>query len=331
MKAQIITQFGDPSVFTMKDIPKPEIKPGHVLINVAASSVNQIDCKIRSGVVADIAPAFPAILHGDVAGIVDAVASDVTNFKVGDEVYGCAGGLLGTGGALAEYMLADSNLISKKPASLTMTQAAALPLASITAWEALFNRANLKAGQSVLIHGGAGGVGHIAVQLAKWRGAKVNATVLKNEDFPLVKLFGADEVINAKTEDVAAYVKRLTNEVGFDVVFDTVGGPNLDKSFQAAALNGIVVTTAARSSNDLSPMHNKGLTLHVVFMLLPLLKNIGRAEHGKILTELAAIVDSGKCTPYIDPNHFTLETVSDAHRLLESGKAQGKVVLNFKS
>lgn len=328
MKAQIINQFGDPFIFELMEIPKPTLKPGHVLVKVCASSVNPIDCKIRSGAVSEIAPDFPAILHGDVAGIIDSAASDVISFKEGDEIYGCAGGVKGSGGALAEYMLVDAKLIAKKPKSLSMLEAAALPLVSITAWEALFKKAHLTDKNSILIHGSAGGVGHIAVQLAKFAGAKVYATVRKNEDFALVKSLGADEVINATEEDVQKYLLRLTHGKGFDIVFDTVGGANLDKSFIAAGINGSVVTTAARSTHDLTLMHNKSLTLSAVFMLLPILKNQGREEHGEILSEIAKIVDEGKLKPLIDPHKFTLETVAEAHALLESGNAKGKVVLS---
>lgn len=327
MKAQIIKQFGNPSVLELSDIPMPALQPGHAVVKVYATSVNQIDCKIRSGAVKNVAPEFPAVLQGDVAGVIESVADDVQNFKKGDEIFGCAGGLKGSGGALAEYMLVDTKLIAKKPKNLTMIEAAALPLVSITAWEALFKKVNLTNKNNILIHGGVGGVGHIAVQLAKWRGAKIFTTVLKNEDFALAKSFGADEIINVKEEDVEDYIKRLTDNVGFDIVFDTVGGPNLDKSFIAASIEGSVVTTVARSTHDLSPMHNKALNLHVVFMLLPILNNHNREEHGKILAEIAKIADEGKLKPLVDPNKFTLETASDAHALLESGKAQGKVVI----
>src|SRR3990167_6764813 len=134
MKAQLIKKFGDPSVFELSTIPRPTLKSGHVLIKVHATSVNQIDCKIRNGVVPALAPNFPAILQGDVAGIIEAVSPDIMHFKVGDEVYGCAGGLKGSGGALAEFILADAKLLAKKPKSLSMKDAAALPLVSITAW-----------------------------------------------------------------------------------------------------------------------------------------------------------------------------------------------------
>lgn len=329
MQAQIINEFGIPSVLQLQEIPKPIIQPGHLLIQVAATSVNQIDCKIRSGVAAAIAPSFPAILQGDVAGTIVEMGHDIQNFKIGDEIFACAGGVKGNGGALAEYMLIDAKLAAIKPKNLTMQQSAALPLVAITAWNALFSRANLQKDQTVLIHGGVGGVGHIAVQLAKWRGAKVITTVLKPQDFAIAKNFGADEMIDAKNETVDEYVQRLTNGKGFNVVFDTVGGPNLDNSLQAAASNGVVVTIAARSTHDLSPLHNKGLSLHAVFMLLPLLENQGREKHGEILKQIATIAEAGQLTPLIDPNEFNLSTAKQAHELLESGKAVGKVVISI--
>jgi NADPH2:quinone reductase len=329
MKAQLIRRFGDPSVFELSEIERPALKPGHVLIKVYATSVNQIDTKIRSGLVSNIAPNFPAILHGDVAGVIEACSDDVKDFKIGDTVYGCAGGLKGSGGALAEYMLADAKLIAKKPTSLSMLEAAALPLVSITAWEALFIKAKLNNKNTILIHGGVGGVGHIAVQLAKWCDSQVFTTVLKNEDFSLAKSLGASHVINAKEDDVDKYVAELTDKKGFDVVFDTVGGVNLDKSLIAAGINGSVVTTAARSTHDLTPMHNKALSLHVVFMLLPILNNQGRELQGRILSHITDIVDQGKLKPLVDPNQFKLESVSDAHAYLESGKAKGKVVISI--
>jgi NADPH2:quinone reductase len=262
-----------------------------------------------------------------VAGVIDTVARDVTEFNIGDEVFGCAGGLKGSGGALAEYMLADARLIAKKPTSLSMEESAALPLVGITAWEALFVKNHLKAGQRVLVHGGVGGVGHIGVQLAHWCGANVSATVRSQEGMATAAAFGADEVINVEVENVEQYLARLTGSAGFDLVFDTVGGPNLDKSLAAAKINGAVVTTAARSTHDLSPMHAKSLTLSVVFMLIPILKNQGREAHGKILQQLARIVDEGKLRPMVDARKFTLATINEAHALLESGKARGKVVV----
>jgi NADPH:quinone reductase len=329
MKAQVINKFGDCNVFEYVNMPRPKVQQGHVLIKVQYTSVNQIDCKIRSGLVPNIAPDFPAILHGDVAGIIEEIGAGVTHVKVGDEVYGCAGGLKGCSGALAEYMIADASLLALKPKTLSMQESAALPLISITAWEALFTRANLQRGQSVLIHGGVGGVGHIAIQLAKSIGATVYATVTKEQDFPLALALGADYVINSKEEKVEDYVSRLTQGLGFEIIFDTVGGANLNSSFAAAASQGIIVTTAARTSVDLGPMHAKGLSLHVVFMLLPLLTNTKRAEHGHILSQMSALIDAGKVKPCIDKHIFTLETVNDAHQYVELGKARGKVVIKI--
>ncbi len=161
MKALVIKQFGSPDNFQQIDLPIPEILPNNVLIRVAATSVNPVDFKIRQGVAQGIAPNFPAILHGDVAGTIEAVGEGVDRFQIGDEVYGCAGGVKNLGGALAEYMLADANLVALKPKSIAMTEAAALPLVSITAWEGLIDRARVQPGQKILVYGATGGVGSI--------------------------------------------------------------------------------------------------------------------------------------------------------------------------
>jgi len=327
MKAQVIQSFGNPSVFQIQDIPTPEVIPGHVLIEVKATSVNPIDTKVRSGFVSAVAPEFPAVLHGDVAGIVRAVGEGVSKFKVGDEVYGCAGGFKGTaGGALAEYMLADADLLAHKPKNLTMEEAAALPLVTITAWEALFTRGKLASGKNILIHAAAGGVGHVAIQLAKWAGAKVYTTASSNEKLEIGARLGADATINYREESVQDYVQKYTDGKGFDIVFDTVGGENLDRSFEAAAPLGTVLAIAARSTHDLSPLHSKGLTLHVVFMLLKILEKEWRKEYGEILEKVTAIVEEGKLRPLLDPNVFTFDEISKAHEHLESGKAIGKIV-----
>lgn len=327
MKAQIIQSFGDPSVFQLEEVSQPELKPGHVLIQVKASSVNPIDTKVRAGAVPAVAPEFPAVLHGDVAGLVSAVGEGVTEFKVGDEVFGCAGGFKGTGGALAEFMLADADLLAHKPKSLTMEEAAALPLVAITAWEALFNRAHLVPGQDILIHAATGGVGHIAIQLAKWKGAKVYTTASSQEKLEIGTRLGADVTINYREESVHDYVQKYTAGKGFDVVFDTVGGENLDRSFEAAAVHGTVAAIAARSTHDLSQVHSKGLSLHVTFMLLKILNKDMHKQYGEILKKVAKVVEEGKLRPLVDPNMFTFDEVSKAHEYMESGKAIGKIVL----
>ncbi|ETI69390.1 zinc-dependent alcohol dehydrogenase family protein [Neobacillus vireti] len=327
MKAQVIKKFGDPSVFEIAEVPKPEVIPGHVVIQVKATSVNPVDTKVRSGLVAAVAPEFPAVLHGDVAGVVTEVGEGVTVFKAGDEVYGCAGGFKGTGGALAEYMLADVRLLAPKPKNVTMAQAAAIPLVTITAWESLYNRANVQNGQTVLVHGATGGVGHVAIQLAKLAGAKVFTTASSTEKLIIGNQLGADVAINYREQSVTEYVKEHTDGKGFDIVFDTVGGENLDRSFQAAAINGTVLAIAARSTHDLSPLHAKGLSLHITFMLLKVLDKDQRRDHGKILREVTNLVEEGKLHILVDEKTYTFDQVSDAHTLLESNKAIGKVVL----
>lgn len=330
MQAQIIHQFGSPTVFETVDISVPQVLPNHVLIRVAATSINPVDYKIRQGVVADIALDFPAVLHGDVAGVVEAVGAGVTTFQPGDEVYACAGGVKGLGGALAEYMLADANLVAHKPKSLTMAEAAALPLVSITAWEGLIDRAQVQPGQRVLVYGATGGVGHIGVQLAKWAGATVYALVSSEEKGVIARKLGADFIINYRQQPVEEFVAEHTDGQGFDVVFDTVGNDNLQNAFKAAKFNGTVVSTVSLSQQDLTLLHVKGLTLHLVYMLIPLLSGVGRVRHGEILTQLAQLVDQGKVLPLLDSTMFKFSEVAAAHQQTESGQAIGKVVLQIK-
>lgn len=326
MKAHAITEFGAPNVFKIIELPRPTIKPGHVLIRVLATSVNPVDYKIRSGRIPPITPHFPAILHGDVAGIVEEVGADVADFNIGDEVFGCAGGLIGSDGALAEFMLADARLVAKKPSNLSMAEAAALPLVSITAWEALFEKVTLQPNEKVLIHGGTGGVGHIAVQLAAWAGAEVYTTVSSQEKADLIKLLGAKEAINYRHESVTDYVNRITNGKGFNIVLDTVGGTNIETSMDAVSLYGHIVTIQASATCDLSKLHSKSASLHVVFMLIPLLHNIQRERHHKILQKIAELADLGHVKPLIS-HLFSFEEIDVAHALAESGKAVGKIVL----
>jgi NADPH:quinone reductase len=274
-----------------------------------------------------LAPDFPAILNGDVAGTVEAVGSDVTRFAPGDEVFACAGGVKGHPGALAEFMLADANLVALKPASINFAEAAVLPLVSITAWEALIDRAQIQPGQRVLVHAATGGVGHIGVQLAKIAGAVVHTTVSSPAKAEWAKKLGADAVINYREEKVADYVALHTDDEGYDVVFDTVGGECLASSFQAVKTGGTVVTIAGRSTQDLSLLHAKGASLHVVFMILPLLTGIGKAHHGEILTRMSRLVARGRLCPLPDPEIFAFRDVGAAHQKLTDGKAVGKIRL----
>ncbi len=327
MKAMVLNQYGDDALFELADIETPKLSSGQVLIKVAASSVNTVDTMIKQlGENLPFSPALPAILGMDVAGTVIAIADDVTGFNVGDEVYGCAGGLGDLSGSLAEYMPADVRLLAIKPKNITMEQAAALPLVGITAFEGL-HRAGIAQGQKILVHGGAGGVGHIAVQLAKYYGADVYTTIGRDEHVGLVENLGAT-AINYRTCSVQDYVDQYTDGEGFDVIFDSVGGANMSNSFLAAKLNGHIASTVALLEIDLSLVHMKGLSLHIVFMLIQMIHNVRREEHGEILKELTQIVEAGHLTPILDQTHYTLEQVGHAYLRLGSGKATGKVMIN---
>ncbi len=331
MKAMILRAYGANAAFEPAELPQPRVTAGHVLVRVAATSVNTVDTMIRQmGTDLPFAPQLPAVLGMDFAGTIEAVGAGVSGFAVGDEVYGCAGGLADLQGALAQTMPADARLIAHKPKSISMREAAALPLVGITAYEGLQRAgAGAGAGQKVLVHGGTGGVGHVAVQLARHRGADVHATVSGGKPMDIVRGYGAT-AIDYKTETVADYVARHTGGAGFDVVFDSVGGANIANSFEAAALNGQVATTVSLLQLDLSPAHFKGLSLHVVFMLIPMLHDHQRAEHGAILAKLAGIVDAGALKPLLDETQFGFEEVGKAYARLTSGQATGKVVVSVQ-
>ena len=328
MKAMIVRNFGGPEVFEAAELPTPELKAGHVLVRVAATSVNMVDTMIREmGPALPLSPEPPAVLGMDFAGTVEAVSDGVTAYAVGDEVYGCAGGLADLQGTLAEYMLADADLIAHKPKNLSMREAAAIPLVGITAYEGLM-RSGISEGKRVLVHGGSGGVGHLAIQIAKHLGADVCSTGGGDKQLALIEALGA-KAINYKTETVADYVEKHTGGAGFDIVFDSVGGENMTSSFEAAALNGHVASTVSMLELDLTPVHFKGLSLHVVFMLLPMLYNQKREAHGAILAALAEMAEAGALKPVLDEQSFALEEIGAAHSRLVSGEGMGKVVVDI--
>ena len=326
MKAHVIKEYGENAQFEEAEVETPSPQEGEILIEVKATSLNPADFKLRT-MDLGINPATPAILHMDVAGVVKEVGAGASNFKAGDEVYGCAGGVAALSGALADFMIADANLIAHKPKSLSFEDAAALPLVSITAWEALKEKTNLKSDDHILIHGGTGGVGHLALQLAKQIGATVSVTVSSDEKGQIAKDLGADNIINYRDEEVEAYVERLTGGAGFDVVFDTVGEAVLDQSFVAARNHGQVVTIISHNTHDLSNMHMKSLSLHVVFMLLPMITGQDRARHGDILKNITDLVDAKNIKPLINDGRFTFAQANEAHALYGTGKHVGKIVL----
>jgi NADPH:quinone reductase len=313
--------------FCKVDLPRPTLKPNHVLVRVRASCINPLDTKIRAGKAAHAQQSLPAVLGLDMAGTVEEVAPGVTAFKPGDEVYGMVGGVGGLQGTLAEFVSADANLLARKPTNLSMREAAALPLITITAWEGLVDRAKVHAAQTVLIHAGAGGVGHIAIQIARAFGAHVFATV-SPEKKSIVEGFGATP-IDYRSTSVEDYLAANTGGHGFDIVYDTVGGATLDASFVAVKrYTGHVLSSLGWGSHSLAPLSFRGATYSGVFTLLPLITGEDRPHHGHILTQAAALAEAGKLRPLLSNQHFSGSELGAAYALVEAGAA-GKVVIEF--
>jgi NADPH:quinone reductase len=324
MRALVLEQHR--SALKLTHLPAPVPGPGQVLVRVAASGVNPLDVKIRAGEAAHAKTTLPAVLGLDLAGVVAAVGPGVLRFTPGDEVYGLTGGVGGLQGSLAELAAVDADLLALKPTTLSMREAAALPLIFITAWEGLVDRAGVHAGQKVLIHGGAGGVGHMAVQLARARGAEVFATQSGSRGADAERL-GAT-VIDPRATTVEEYVSRHTAGEGFDIVYDTGGGATLDASFHAVRSHGgHVVSCLGWGEHKLAPLSFRAATYSGVFSLLPLLTGRGRAHHGDILAEATKLAEAGLLKPLLDPRTFTLDTVEEAHGAIETRSTQGKLVI----
>jgi NADPH2:quinone reductase len=326
MKALVLENYGSP--FVLKEIDRPVVKDNEVLVQIKAASVNPLDTKIKTGNAGHAKTQLPAILGIDMAGIVTEVGKNVTAFKAGDEVYGMTGGIAGVQGSLAEYAAVDADLLALKPKNLTMAEAAAIPLGFITAWEGLVDRANVSQDKTVLIHGGSGGVGHLAVQIAVAKGAKVFTTdsPAKKE---MVEALGATS-IDYTTQGVEDYVNEHTAGEGFDIVLDTVGGPTLDSSFKAIKVyTGHAVSILGWGSHSIAPLSFRGGTYSGVFTLLPLITGKQRAHHGEIMKEATAIIEAGKLKPFIDPTIYSFENIEDAYKAVEDGKAKGKVIINI--
>ena len=325
MKALFTNTYG--SDFATTEIAKPSPKKGEVLVKIHASGVNPIDNKIRLGLSPYASPVLPAILGTDLAGVIEEIGEDVTEFKVGDEVYGLAGGVLGLQGTLAEYTAVDADLLAKKPNNLTMKEAAGIPLVLLTAWEGLIDRAKVKKGDKVLVHAGAGGVGHMVVQLAKIFGADVYATV-SSQKADIVKGFGATP-IDYKTETVEDYVNKYTDGKGFDIIYDTVGGQSLDESFSAIRHYGQIASCYAFGTHTLATGSLRSASLHGVFVLHPMIGNEGRKHHGDILKEATKLIEEGKLKPLIDSRKFTLDNAMEAHKAVSDGSSIGKIVIDI--
>lgn len=322
MQAAILEAHGEP--FRLTSVLRPTPAFGEVLVRIAASGVNPLDTKIHAGAAAHARHPLPAILGLDLAGTVEALGDGVTRLAVGDEVYGLAGGVGGVQGSLAEYAVVDADLLAHKPANLTMREAAAMPLVAITAWEGLVDRAAIRLGQTLLVQGGRGGVGHVAVQIARARGLDVYATGSAGSR-EIIEGFGASFI--DRSEPTAEYVARLTAGRGFDVVYDTVGGTTLDASFEAVCRFGHVASALGWGSHALAPLSFKAATYSGVFALLPLLSGEGRRHHSVILEEVTRMVEAGTLRPRVDPRRFSLATVAEAYAAVERGAPDGKAVV----
>jgi len=305
MKAMILEAAGKP--LSLRDIAKPAPAAGQVLVRIHASGVNPLDLKIAAGKAEHARMPLPAVLGIDMAGVVEAVGAGVTGFAPGDAVFGMTGGVGGVQGSLAEYAAVDADLLAHAPRSISLREAAALPLVFITAWEGLVDRARVQPGQSVLVQGGAGGVGRMAVQLALACGAQVSATGRPGQR-------GQIEAMGAR------FLEQLDGEE-FDIVFDTVGGEVLDASFRAARMyGGHVVSALGWGTHALAPLSFRAATYSGVFTLLPLLSGRGRAAHGAILREAARLVDAGKLAVHLSAERFSLEDANRAHTALGAGR-----------
>ncbi|MBL0950551.1 MAG: zinc-dependent alcohol dehydrogenase family protein [Pseudomonas sp.] len=316
MKAQVLNSFGGPESFELREVPKPVPQAGQVLVRVHATSINPLDYQVRRGDYVDYVP-LPAITGHDVSGVVEAVGPGVTSFVPGDEVW-YTPQIFDGPGSYAEYHVAAESIIGKKPTSLSHLEAATLTLVGGTAWEALVVRAELKVGESILIHGGAGGVGHVAIQLAKAMGARVFTTV-REANFEFARSLGADVAIDYEQEDYVDAILRETDGHGVDVIFDTIGGDTLSRSPDALAQLGRVVSIVdIAKPQNLIQAWGKNASYHFVFT---------RQNRGK-LDERSALVERGQLRPHVGAV-YSLADISRAHALLESPNngLRGKIAI----
>lgn len=313
MKAVVLEAFGGPEGLIYRSVSKPQVEPGMLLVRVVATSVNPLDCKLRrDGTWAGIQP--PVVLGSDAAGIVEEAGAGCHRFRKGDEVFYTAAPDPRRSGTYAEYHLVPESLVARKPISLSFTEAASLPLAGCTAWQALFERGHLSLGETILIHAGAGGVGSLAIQLAHAAGARVLATCRKaNRD--LVAHLGAQAVIDYRVENVGRSVQAVIGAESLDVVFDTVGGPIIAESIPILRPGGRILSIAA-SQSVLATAYRKNLDLHLVYL----------SRSGGLMRKLETLIGDGVVKPVID-TVLPLERADEAHKRVEAGGVRGKIVL----
>ncbi len=312
MKAVQINKYGGSQVVEINEnAPKPGISQGHLLIEVYAAGVNPVDWKIREGYMKQMVPLkFPATLGGDFSGIVAEVGKGVSGFKKGDEIYGQASIIRNGSGSFAEFASADANTTGHKPENMSHVEAAALPLTGVSAWQALVDHTGLSRGKRILIHGGAGGIGSIAIQLARHLGAYA-ATTVSAKDMQYVKDLGADEVIDYKNQ---SFEDMLNN---YDAVFDTVGGETYLRSFRVLKKGGIIVSMLEQPDPDL--MEKYGVNAIGQFTQV----------NSERLFRLAELVDKRVIKVNVEKT-FHLEQAGEALEYQQNGHPRGKVVLKIR-
>ena len=330
MQAMLMTAAGEADVLTCQELQEPEISTATELkVKLQAAGVNPVDTKVRRhGVFYD--QPLPAVLGCDGAGIVVETGAGVSQFKVGDQVWFCNGGLGREQGNYAEYTVLDERWVSLSPKTFSFVEAAAAPLVLITAWGALFDRGGLQAGQTVLIHAGAGGVGHVAIQLAKLKGARVIATVSSAQKADFVKSLGADEAVIYTPNGFADTVNELTGGKGADLVFDTVGAEVFKESIAATAHFGRLITLLDPGELNLSEARMRNLLIGFELMLTPMLRDLpeARDKHVEILNQCAQWADKGLLKLHVSQK-LPLKEAAVAHQLIEAGHATGKIVLTM--
>lgn len=315
MRAMVIRDFGAPQVFEKREVPKPVPEPKQVLVKVLATSVNPLDCQTRRGDYKAFVR-LPAIIGSDVSGVVEDVGGAVTDFKVGDEVY-YTPQIFGGDGSYAEYHVADESIVAHKPRTISHFEAASLCLTGGTTWETLVTRGKLQVGESILIHAGAGGVGSIAIQLAKAIGAYVFTTCSRqNADF--VRSLGADRIIDYKSEDYVEVIGRETSGKGVEFVFDTIGGDTIERSPRVLSEFGRLATIVDIPKPQTLLEHwGRNTTIHFVFT------QQNRAK----LDALRDLIERGQIKALVD-SIMPLGEVAKAHERVEQGGVRGKVVLD---
>jgi NADPH:quinone reductase len=324
MRAIFFREFGGPEVLQSGELPEPELRERDVLVEVRASSVNPVDTKVRSRKGA--AREFPIVAGYDVSGVVVRCGPRATLWKPGDEVIAAPN--LFRNGANAEYVAIDERSAAPKPKSVDHEHAAALPLVCQTAWEALHLRARIHPGQTVLIHAGAGGVGHVAVQLARLHGCRVLTTAGRAESIAFCRdVLHADEVIDYSKTNVVEHVKAITGGKGVPVAFDTVGGDVFQQSLDCLGFNGQLVTILGSNTGDRgSALLYRNVSIHYEFMGVPTWQEIEPERPGHILAGISRLVDAGLLRPHVS-HRFPLGRLADGHRQVETGRTIGKVAI----